>query len=55
MVYWADKKFDTSKADGQYRKPASNAKLLELTGGFEFTPFHEALQQSASWFLENYE
>ncbi len=33
--------FDTSKADGQFRKPASNKKLLELTGGFEFTPFEQ--------------
>jgi GDP-L-fucose synthase len=31
--------FDTSRADGQFRKPASNKKLLELTGGFQFTPF----------------
>jgi GDP-L-fucose synthase len=31
--------FDTTRADGQYRKPASNKKLLGLMGGFEFTPF----------------
>jgi GDP-L-fucose synthase len=31
--------FDTSKLDGQFRKPASNDKLLGLMGGFEFTPF----------------
>jgi GDP-L-fucose synthase len=31
--------FDTSKSDGQFRKPASNEKLLGLMGGFEFTPF----------------
>jgi len=34
-------KWDTTRADGQYRKPASNKKLLSLTGGFEFTPFEE--------------
>lgn len=33
--------FDTSKADGQFRKPASNKKLLSLIGDFKFTPFHE--------------
>ena len=32
---------DTSKADGQFRKPASNKKLLGLIGGFEFTPFDQ--------------
>jgi GDP-L-fucose synthase len=33
------RQFDTSRPDGQFRKPASNAKLLRLIGGFEFTPF----------------
>ncbi|KAI0791452.1 hypothetical protein BC629DRAFT_1509653 [Irpex lacteus] len=47
--------FDTSKADGQFRKPASNKKLLELTGGFEFTPFEQALDETVQWFLQNYE
>ena len=47
--------FDTTRADGQYRKPASNAKLLKLIGGFEFTPFEEALEGSVKWFVENYE
>ena len=34
-------RFDTTKADGQFRKPASNRKLVELVKatGFEFTPF----------------
>lgn len=36
-----DYTFDTSRADGQFRKPASNKKLLELMGGFQFTPFNE--------------
>lgn len=31
--------FDTTKADGQFRKPASNKKLMGLIGNFEFTPF----------------
>jgi GDP-L-fucose synthase len=37
-------KFDTSRADGQYRKPASNDKLMAAmadTGGFQFTPFDQ--------------
>lgn len=33
--------FDTTRPDGQFRKPASNAKLQRLIGGFEFTPFEE--------------
>lgn len=33
--------FDTTRADGQFRKPASNKKLLDLMGGFQFTPFEK--------------
>ncbi len=33
--------FDTTRADGQYRKPASNKKVISLMGGFQFTPFPE--------------
>ena len=33
--------FDTTRPDGQFRKPASNAKLLQLIGGFQFTPFEK--------------
>ncbi|KXN85614.1 GDP-L-fucose synthase [Leucoagaricus sp. SymC.cos] len=47
--------FDTSRADGQFRKPASNKKLLSLMGGFEFTPFDKALDITVHWFLENYD
>lgn len=36
--------FDTTRADGQFRKPASNKKLLELMGGFEFTPFEQGMR-----------
>ncbi|KAG8901392.1 hypothetical protein FRC00_007404, partial [Tulasnella sp. 408] len=49
-------KFDTSRADGQFRKPATNAKLLSLVGSdLKFTPFDEALQETVDWFLQNYE
>lgn len=47
--------FDTTRADGQFRKPASNKKLLNLIGGFEFTPFEEALHTTVNWFLQNYD
>jgi hypothetical protein len=32
-------KFDTTKADGQYKKTASNAKLRKYLPDFKFTPF----------------
>jgi GDP-L-fucose synthase len=34
-------KFDTTKADGQYKKTASNKKLLSLYPDFKFTPIRE--------------
>jgi GDP-L-fucose synthase len=51
----ASTKFDTDKADGQFRKPAPNAKLLKLMGSFEFTPFRQAVKESVDWFVEHYE
>ncbi|TEB32680.1 epimerase-domain-containing protein [Coprinellus micaceus] len=55
LDFKGDYTFDTTRADGQFRKPASNKKLLTLMNGFEFTPFTEALDLTAKWFLENYD
>jgi len=46
--------FDTTRADGQFRKPASNKKLLSLIGEFKFTPFSEALHLTVKWFVDGY-
>ncbi|KAJ7691664.1 hypothetical protein B0H14DRAFT_3531770 [Mycena olivaceomarginata] len=46
--------FDTTKADGQFRKPVSNKKLLDRIGGFQFTLFEQALDISIKSFIENY-
>lgn len=45
--------YDTSAADGQLKKTASNAKLRSLLPDFHFTPFLEAVKQTVSWFKEN--
>ncbi|KIJ46374.1 hypothetical protein M422DRAFT_165368, partial [Sphaerobolus stellatus SS14] len=47
--------FDTTRADGQFRKPASNGKLMGLVGDFKFTPFEDALDNTVAWFVANYE
>ncbi|GJJ09823.1 hypothetical protein Clacol_004047 [Clathrus columnatus] len=47
--------FDTTRADGQFRKPASNEKLRNLIGDFQFTPFELALKESVDWFVKNYD
>ncbi|XP_062127985.1 probable GDP-L-fucose synthase [Drosophila sulfurigaster albostrigata] len=46
---------DTSKADGQYKKTASNAKLRSLLPDFQFTDFKQAIDASVSWYIDNYE
>jgi len=47
--------FDTSKSDGQFKKTASNKKLLSLNKSFKFTPFQKAIDISSKWFLEHYD
>lgn len=47
--------FDTTKSDGQYKKTASNRKLLELNPNVQFTPFEQGIQESVDWFVANYE
>jgi GDP-L-fucose synthase len=54
MGYTSGLQFDTSKADGQYKKTASNKKLMGLYPEFKFTPIQEGLKKSVDWFVQNY-
>jgi len=47
--------YDTSKADGQYKKTASNEKLKRLYPEVEFTPLDVAIQDTVAWFETNYD
>lgn len=47
--------FDSSKADGQYKKTASNKKLREHLPNYEFVKFDEAIKDSVNWYLHNYD
>jgi len=47
--------YDTSKADGQHKKTASNAKLRRYLPELRFTPFREAIKETVEWFDANYE
>lgn len=47
--------FDTSKSDGQFKKTASNAKLMSLHPDFKFTKIQEGIRKSVQWFKENYD
>lgn len=46
--------FDTTKADGQFKKTASNNKLRNLHPTFKFTNFDQAIKDSVTWFIDNY-
>jgi hypothetical protein len=43
----ARRQFDTSKADGQFKKTASNAKLRSLLPDFRFTPIDQGERAAA--------
>ncbi|KAJ0393245.1 hypothetical protein P43SY_007227 [Pythium insidiosum] len=47
--------FDDSKADGQLKKTASNAKLRRLLPAFHFTPIRDGLAEAAKWFCAHYD
>jgi GDP-L-fucose synthase len=47
--------FDTTKADGQFKKTASNSKLRKYLPDFKFTTMEDGIKQSVDWFFANYE
>lgn len=47
--------FDTSKADGQFKKTANNAKLMSMYPDFKFTPMEQGLRETCLWFKANYD
>jgi len=55
MEFKGELKFDTSKADGQFKKTASNARLRRLVPDFKYTPFRQAMKETCEWFKTNYE
>ena len=55
LGYTKELTMDTSKADGQFKKTASNKKLRALWPDFEFTPMEAAVKETADWFLANYD
>ena len=47
--------FDSSKPDGQFKKPSDNSKIKELLPDFQYTPFEQGIKETVNWFIENYE
>jgi GDP-L-fucose synthase len=48
-------KFDSSKPDGQFRKPSDNSKIRNYLPDFKFTPIEDGIKETVKWFIENYE
>lgn len=46
--------FDTTKADGQYKKTASNQKFRKYNPDFSFSKIEKGLQDTISWCKQNY-
>jgi len=46
--------WDSTKPDGQFRKPSDTAKLRRLLPQFQFTPLDEGIEKSVAWFKANY-
>lgn len=46
--------FDTSKPDGQLRKPSDTTKLKSYRPDFEFTSVEDGIAQTVEWFSKTY-
>jgi GDP-L-fucose synthase len=47
-------KYDTSKPEGQFRKPSDNSIIKEMFPDFKFTSIEDGLRESVDWFIKNY-
>jgi GDP-L-fucose synthase len=54
MNFKGDIIFDSSKPDGQFRKPSDNNKIKHYLPDFKFTPIYEGLKETINFFEENY-
>ena len=48
-------KFDPSFSDGQYKKTASNKKLLSICPLIDWTEFENGIKSSVDWFVNNFD
>lgn len=55
MEFEGEVVFDTNKADGQFKKTASNNKLRLHLPDYKFTSMDDGVKKAVDWFVENYE
>lgn len=46
--------FDSSKPDGQFRKPSDTSKLSALLPDFQWTSLEAGVADTVEWFMQNY-
>lgn len=46
---------DSTKADGQFKKTASNKKLRGYMPDYKFKPIKDGIKESVDWFVQNYD
>ena len=46
--------FDSTKPDGQFRKPSDNSKIKTYLPDFKFTPIYDGLRETIEYFQNNY-
>ena len=46
--------FDSTKPDGQFRKPSDNSKIKNLLPNFKFTSFYDGIKETIEYFEKNY-
>jgi GDP-L-fucose synthase len=47
--------FDSSKPDGQFRKPSDNSKIKNYLPNFNFTSLYDGLKETIEYFEMNYQ
>jgi GDP-L-fucose synthase len=54
MNFKGDVIFDSSKPDGQFKKPSDNSKIKNYLPDFKFTPLYDGLKETIEYFEKNY-
>jgi GDP-L-fucose synthase len=54
MNFKGDVLFDSTKPDGQFRKPSDNSKIKNYLPDYKFTPMYEGLKETIEYFEKNY-
>jgi GDP-L-fucose synthase len=54
MNFKGDVIFNTTKPDGQFRKPSDNSKIKNYLPDFKFTPIYDGLKETIEYFENHY-